>query len=560
MMWAALAMGCAGWIGSILLTLARSTGPDAAVSPRENSPALARPFLWLAILLPLVVWAATLPTTAPFSPGQGWGRGFLMGAIASLLSALVIFRATDSRRELLETRAGALAALFAALAMVAIPLLTMRRAIIEALVGEALGWVAVALILLLGISKSDENDSKSPLTGHWSALLLVNGAAFAATLCGIAALGVYRDFVQADVARGTYSALALVVAMSVALALFVSVVIAKIAREERFSTLFAAFLSLILPLGAGYVLSVKILDDLNLIFCVGAGLALGFLLWWLSWDDATRADAKAVETSDSRIEAQNGVSAWALLVALCGFMLSYGLMQGFGVGLMLLAAWPASVLALPFHLQNAPRSENGALSPRLVARFASAQNLSLCLAFVAILLLSRLFATRFRLDLRGADLSDQFALFGFLAGALVPTLLRSLLFPAIDLRQNSGSTASVLLPRTLLVGVLSLAICAAMVAVWGAKVVPAFFAGLALSLVYAARFERLQAFATTLLSLAMALFLAQWTQKLAPLVELSRADRLQFLLWGAIALVIVFVVLQIGARLLRGAQKSEVLR
>lgn len=544
LLWVAMGVGVVGWLGSLFLTFARD---DSSASASRKSVPIARPFLLLAFLLPFGVWAVTLPTSAPFSSGQGWGRGFLMGAIASLLSAFVVFRAADSRREILETRAGALAALFAALAMVAVPLLTMRKAVIEALVGEALGWVAVALILLLGIQKSDENDTRVLVARDWIALSLVNGAAFASTLCGVAALGVYRDFVRADVARGTFSALALMVAASVALALFVGVSIAKIAREERFSNFFAAFLSLVLPLGAAYLLAVKILDDLNPVFCVGAGLALGFLLWGLVWDDA------------SRPQSRDGVSIWALLIALCGFMFSYGLMQGFGVGLMLLAAWAVSILALPLRTKNASKIEttpqNIAARLATAQKFINAQNLTLCLSFTAILLLSRLYATRFRADLRSADLSDQFALFGFLAGALVPALGGSLLFATDSSQQKGRFGDSISLARTLAVGVLMAAICAAMVAVWGAKVVPAFFVGLALALVFSDRF---QARATALLGLAMALFLAQWTQKLAPLGELPRADRLQFLVWGALALLIGFLVFQIGARLFRGAQKSEV--
>ncbi len=550
MMWGALGLGCIGWLAALLLTTSRRAPASGSFesASRENSPrvwGVRRPFWWLAFLLPLGVWAATLPTAPPFSSGQGWGRGFLLGGVASLLAALVVLRASSRAPESnAPLRAAATAPLFAALICVCVPLLWMRASVIDALMGAALGWSAVAATLLLGALAEKED---SP-TARATSVLLLNGAAFAASLCGVAALGVYRDFALADVARGTNSAVALVVAASVALALLSGALIGEIAASAaslraRFAPFFNGLnllLCLGLPLGMGILLGTRLFDDLALIYVIGAGSMLGLLLWWLAWDDAVR------ESQNGESGLRSGVAA-AVVVALCGFMLAFQIMQGFGVGLMLLAAWPSSILALANATENEQKS-NADLSR--ARHFEATQTLSLLLSFVAILLLSRLFATRFRADLRGAGLDDHFALFGFIGGAVAPVLLASLWFST----RERGAAVS--LPRFVGLGALALALLGAMLTLWGAKVVPAFFAGLALAAAgLAAGFApRIHSGAVALFSLALALTLAQWTHHFAPFAEMGRAQRLQFLGWGVGATVLLILIVEIGARLASGAR------
>lgn len=541
MMWGALGLGCIGWLSALLLAISRraSSGRDLENSRAENAPrevAVRSSFWWLALALPFLIWAATLPTAPPFSSGQGWGRGFLMGGLASLASAWLMVRFPAMRR------AAASASLFAALAVASVPLLWMREAVIDALVGAALGWIAVAALLLLGL-QSGSNEAEESLDSRLTSLLLLNGAAFAATLCGVAALGVYRDFAVATIARGTYPAVALVVAASVALALLSAAIIGEIPMRPHLAPLFNGLnllLGLLLPLGMGILLALKILDDLSPVYVIAAGSLLGLLLWWLAWDDAARAHSQV----------RSGVSAVAVLVALCGFMLAFQILQGFGVGLMLLAAWPASILALPAFAEEKADAESSR-----APRFETAQTLSLLLSFVAILLLSRLFATRFRADLRGAGLADQFALFGFVAGVAVPFTLSSLWFSA---RQTALSRSPA---RLVGIAILGVALLSAMLTLWGAKVGPAFFAGLGLAALgfhphFAARTQA----AVALFSLAAALLLSQWTHHFAPLAEVSRAQRLHFLLWSVGGLIALILVVELGARLafgLRGRKTNE---
>lgn len=506
--WGALGIGVIGWLCT--LALVRPAPGDIV----DSFPAKNRSFLWLAFLLPIAIWAATLPTTPPFSAGQGWGRGFLLGSVGALATALVVLNAAHAG---LPWRAARCAALFAALPVTAVPLLFMRHAVIEALAGAALGWICVVLLLAAGLQAG-------PRTARFVGLL-ANGAAFAATLCAVAALGVYRDFVMPDVGRGAYSAVALALTGSLAVALLSGALIEEIAppRPGRLvsGVAFTVFLLVALPLGFGYLLVTRFLDDLPMLYMVGAGCALGLLLWWLV-RDAVHSDASSVTR----------VPAAAALVALGGFIFAFQIRQGFGTGLLLLAAWPASLLALA---DSEEADETGA---------AVAQSLLALLSFLAVLVLLRFFNTRFHADLRSVTLSDQFALFGFLSGALTPAFLISLL------HSRDGQEEGISLPRLLGSGVLALAIPGVLPALWGMKVAPAFFIGLALSIVslQPARIGR-QASLLALLTLAIATAMVQWAPRLLALAEASRSQRLHYLLWATGAVVALVLILEYSARL-----------
>ena len=114
------------------------------------------------------------------------------------------------------------------------------------------------------------------------------------------------------------------------------------------------------------------------------------------------------------------------------------------------------------------------------------------------------------------------------------------------------------LPRVLGAGALVLALLAVALMLWGAKIAPAFFAGLALSatgIVAGAR----QTLPTVnaLLALALALSLAQWTHHFAPLSELSRMQRLHLVVWTLGVTLGVLLVADYGARLAWALRKSR---
>lgn len=561
LMWGALGIGIVGWLCASLLLLSRPRNsalgsaamPEAiSLQSRDMRPG----FVWVSFLLPVLVWLATLPVKAPFSPGQGWGRGFLLGGMVAFLSIWVPFRAFSEPG--FKARSASAISLCGAIIAVSVPLLWMRSSVVEALLGGALGWVTVSLVWLLGIygpqrhapQRDAQDDAAEGLATEGLAILISNGGAFATALFCVAALGVYRDFVVADVARGTYAAVAVALAASVALVFLASALLGAIAAADdaislvpsvAIADLFPVALGIVVPLGTGYLLATKFLDDLACFYVVAIGVALGGLCWMLARDEATCDE-------ESRGEARGAqrFPVAVTLVALCGFMLSYQIMQGFGAGLMLLAAWPILLLALPDSAgidQGAERAQ----------KFDLAQTLSLLGSFGAMLLISRLFATRFRADLRGTELDDQFALFGFLAGAVVPSLLASLWF---ETRQSASRSLWRVFPaapspaRLFCVAMLALLILGAMLTLWGIKIVPAFLLGLALSVVGFGNFaaSRTQKSALSLFALSLALTLAQWTQRFLPLAEWPRAQRLHFLFWSLAGAVSLFLVIDYGAR------------
>lgn len=557
LLWGAFAVGCAGWVCLLLLAGMRRSNPDQGKRALNS-------FEWLSFALPLAVWIGTLPTKAPFSSGQGWGRGFLLGGLVAGASLFMASRISSKSGQ--SARLSSLLFFFGALVVACVPLLWMRHAAVEALLGASLAWVSVAVVWLGGMNANAGRTTSSAQTlvseAEFGAgplmkakpaptqpeaevdgtipqsLSTINGAAFVCALCGLCALAFSRDFVVADVARGTHPALAVVLAASLGLALLFDFLLRESfsnaqsplpSNSARSLGLASAALCTLVPLGIGYLAATRVLDDMKVFACVGLGAGLGLLGWGLLWD-ASKRDDNRTQT----------ISPVALLVALCAFMLSFALLQGFGVGLMLLAAWPVSLLMLP----------SGEASQGARLRFDIAGTLSLLGTFLAILLLSRVFATRFRTELRGANLSDQFALFGFLAGALVPVMLSSLWF-------GSNPNRSASLPRVFVVGILALVLSGAMLALWGVKVVPAFFAGLAIGLAFSPNAQLKNAL-NALLSLALALVLTQWTLRFLPLAELSRSQRSHYLLWGLGLSVVLILMFDLGARLLARLGRSRV--
>ncbi|BCM92912.1 hypothetical protein IAD21_04796 [Abditibacteriota bacterium] len=539
MLWGAFAVGCAGWL-CLLLLAPRGAKPTSSGSSSHKTEG--SPFEWLGLALPILVWLATLPTKAPFSAGQGWGRGFLLGGLIAFISSFIVLRTSRASR---NGRHLAATSLFGALIVACVPLLWMRHAVIEALLGASLGWCVVSLVWLCAPQSQGGSPEKGATPS--AALGLLNGSAFATVLCSVAALGVYRDFGVPDIARGTHSAVAVVLAASIGLALLVGMLLNEASRDERnptdslprlFQTI-TILLCLIVPLGLGFLMATRVLDDIKLVYCLGIGAVLSLLGWGLLWDAAHRDQERPSQPMT--------MPPVAILIALCAFMLAYSFLQGFGVGLMLLAAWPISLLLWPTPSQTSEPN-----SPVSV-RFDVAQTASLLGTFLAILLVSRVFATRYRADLRAISLVDQFALFGFLAGALAPTWLASLWFKGKAALFHQ--TASLL--QFAGIGILTLLLPSALLAIWGIKVIPAFFAGMALAAVGwgGAANAPARACATAVFAQSLALVITQWTLRFLPLAEASRAQRMHFLLWGLGGGVVLILVVDIVARLMTRLQQ-----
>lgn len=537
-----LGLGILGWIGALILcrrATNSAAGLPAAGLPTAGLP-VARVFAIVAGLLPILVFLVTLPEHAPFGRGQGFGRGFLLGGLLALLAAWSLGREEEnaaSSSDGLRRTAAATLGLWLALPAVAIPLILMRATIIDALCGVSLGWTAVAIIVIAG---AQERDFAARLAGS---------AGFAATLCATAMLGIYRDFRTPGLARGTWEAVILCAGVGVPLFCLLSSLLAApltrgervplsgvfgfVSGEESERNEFAArawqwLIASILLLVLGRILSVKVVEDARVFGCVGIGLLVGPLAWIVA-REALRRPIDSATTPALPL-----VSPLGAMVILGGFMLSYGLLQGVGAGLMLLAAWPTAAIAL-----SAPsrRTNEGAALPTFALHEAAP--LLQLLLFGAIVLVYRVVATRFRADLRGVALSDHYALLGFIVGASLPLLLNQLVVQRRD--ERSASIA-----RLGLAGLMMAAAPSVLIVLYGAKTVPAMLFGLALGCLL-----NFGALIGPLLSLGVALLLQQWMHHLLPLAEMSRHERLR-VLWFVVGMVIIaLLIADYGARLMQ---------
>src|SRR5947209_8879742 len=92
LLWSALALGCVGTLCALALIRVRT-------GSRGWLDLVARPYLVTALAAPLLVFLATLPSRAPFAPGQGFAKGFLLGAAGALLAAALLLRAVRADEE-----------------------------------------------------------------------------------------------------------------------------------------------------------------------------------------------------------------------------------------------------------------------------------------------------------------------------------------------------------------------------------------------------------------------------------------------------------------------------
>lgn len=540
LLWSALALGGVTYLCNLLLL--RS-------GPRATERTATRFLLLLAAVLPFVVLLLTLPARPPFSPGQGWGRGFFLGGVGALLSSWAVFRGAPAAKE-------TLAATFS-LAVVAasLSLLLLRASVIDALVGVAIGWFVVSFVLYVALSDSRERS-----------IPLAAGAGFAATLCALAALGIYRDPLTPAVPRGMWSALGLMIAAAIPFLLFVGALLTRSARFPRLGTM---LLALLLLAGLGKLLSVKAVTEPRLVPALAVGLVLGPVAWWVVRDALARNRPMNPGSSI-------GLPPLAILLIVSGFLVAFQLLQGFGVGLFVVGLW----LSVGFLSTDEPAAT--------AATDVPARGYLCLLLFALVLLLYRLFASRFAGDLRGVSLTDHYAFFGFIVGAALPGLLAGPLLPAPSpakpLRGGQGekegvgqqssffspspmSAANEAAARSeatqwaggrglLFTGALTLVAPGTIVLLWGAKCALALLAGLALGGVQAFGWhpEKMpgRSLLPSLLSVAVALALAQWTGHLLPASDLTRAEKVRILVYIVSGLLLLLVAADYGGRLRRG--------
>ena len=571
LLWGVFAMGWVSWLLGLAAARARQTGTvrSAADVPRA--------YLIAAVVLPILVFVATLPSYGKFfAEGQGLGKGFLLGAVCALLAAWVPLLAGEGGE--IRRRIGATVAAPCGMGLVAAvtPLLMLRASLLDTLLGAAIGWFCVMFLVLLGMLQRGD-DAERP-----GVLSLVTGTGFAILTCAAAALGEMRGTVDLTATSTvSWSVLGMVFAAGVPLALLLSGILnagltmvfgqmpgmSGLARtgetilpdalsRQTALRLWRLALASVVLLALGKLLAARVVDTenhklaLHIFQVMALGLFGGAAAWW-------------VAASGRRLERETpgnaGAIAWqnnavAALLLLAGIMVAFQMLAGFGVGLLLIGAWLTISLSVVF-AQEPEAGEND--TPSAEPSAVAANLLRLGLMGVA-LLLYRVFTSRFESELRGVSLTDQYAAFGLLLGAVLPALLTGFL-----LRPFTESTAPApRIARLVVVGALVLAVPALVLILWGTKCALALMIGLALAVTLlpsasttttaaAASKEALSPalrLLPALFALGVCLALAQWTHHIQPLTELTRADKETLMIKLVAILAVVILIADYSGR------------
>ncbi|MBI4280035.1 MAG: hypothetical protein HY660_16405, partial [Armatimonadetes bacterium] len=239
---------------------------------------------------------------------------------------------------------------------------------------------------------------------------------------------------------------------------------------------------------------------------------------------------------------------------------AFYLLIGYGVGVMLLAAWLVAgvVLADRMWRRTAGDVDTGAGDAGARpddAGPAIEETLVRLLLFGLILLLYRLFTSRYQDNLSGAALTDHFALFSFLAGAMLPGLLARAGAGTGGVTHMGGPAAQVI--RFAVAVVLAAGVPAAMLVLWGARSAVGLLAGLAVA---AAATEITgaggahpaagrAALRISIMAMLCAVVLTQTAGYAIPLSTLTRAEKTRMLTALAAGVVAVMVLGDIASRI-----------
>ncbi len=543
----ALATGLAGLICGLLL--AKRRGAAAGVARSQ----------WLFVAgLPLLVFAATLPSRPPFESGHGFGSGFLLGGLGAALAAWLVLRA-EARD---ESRSGGMASTLALISPQSVglivsvsPLLWLRQNLLDTLLGVAIGWLCSSLPLLgapgVGIrvsetpSQAEESDADS--------LPLLAGIGFVATLCALFALGEMRGSAAIfhSTQRVSWNVVGAILAAGVPFALLLCAlpdtlflrIGSRLPVDRSLASLSGAAVK---PENAGNSAASVLRGSfgLTLFLCLTIFLSQRIMpqgmIWRLALAGVATAGLSLIAAGKAARSHENSPAvsqhhALGLLIFAAGGMLSYQWLQGYGVGIWLLSVW----LIVGYVLVRALESER----PAFALHDTAQRFLNLAL-FGVVLLLYRVTQSRFSEDIASANLTDQYALFGLLVGAFTPAFLSGLL---------SGRGENRLF-RLLPVGLLTLAIPGVALLLYGAKCALALLIGAALSFgLFLASSSHNQDDANavqnpkfkiqnSLFALALALALAQWSGRALDYTLLAKAQKVHLLeAIGAAAVVLILL-------------------
>lgn len=569
LLFGALALGCVGYACGVALTQGQSR--------RDKGECMLTPgsaFVVAAALLPLLVFLATLPGHPPFAAGHGFGSGFAFGAAGALLSGWLVVRALAARRDVpLVGAAVSAGPLSASVAAVACAQVLLRDSLVDALTGTAVGWFAVTMLLIAGLSTNHPNRNehhKNDADAVAHALLpLASAAGFTVAVCSIAVLGAHRGSIEFASERWMSAGVVLAagIPFTVYLCSLTAPVFARIGLKTPLPRLFTwltqrliltedgraaaarvwrAVAASAVLLVLAKLLSTRVLSQPHLFTSAAAGVVAGWICWWLV------AEGRASRATDD--SAASHLVPLAVLLLLGVAIVAYNQLAGFGVAAAVLGTWLSFAMAQAFIVET--RHESSAVANGGGGASAGLQGLLHVLLFGVGFLLYRVVTTRFADDLRGVGLADHYGIAGFLAGAVTPVLLAALM-PATH-NPSAARPARTLL-RLVVAGLLTLAIPAVALILWKSKAALALVAGLSLATVsplWAARNSSREPAGFSVTALYQALFalglmlaLSQWTHQALGFASLTRDAKIGLVTWIVGGLIAAMVVLDIGSRI-----------
>ena len=501
LLWASLVIGIVVYLCRFLPP--RGDAADGAPAPEPIQPALRL----VALLAPVVGFLVTLPAhVAFFGTGQRLGWGFLIGGAAMLLAHLDLL----VPRRVSETSAsGRIASVYgAAIVAVTLALLLLRQSLHDGLMGVAIGGFCVAFALLLALPRSER--------GGAAGQRLASGAGMLAALATAASLGVFRDPLSPALAKETWSAILVAFAAVGTLA----VTGADLLPASRIGA--GRLLPLLALLGVGslsvYYMTTKIADKPVLALVAGGGILVWAVALAVLRENAaggSNGNGDSSDTGTARANPLLAVPLLSVLVVASAFLAALQTLQGVGAAMLVVALYLAFPATMTF-LAPPKRGASGSLAPPTGG----------LLLFATVLLLWRLFETRWHSDLRGVTLSDQYALWGLLVGAALPGLLASV---SVSPRFKGGA-GIMRLSTTVLLAVATPTI---VLILFGTKSAAALLIGLALGAVPGAATPT-----PGLIAVAVALVLAQWTGAILPAHTSTRKEKIRYLLLLGAGLVV----------------------
>lgn len=470
-------------------------------SERGGPPRLT-PTEILAVLLPLIGFAVTLPSHGLFSAGQGLGRGFLLGG----LGALAFGFGTRGR----SASASGPVALALPVICVTVALLFLRAVLLDALMGIGIGWFAVTFLLY--VARRGESPQRDAA--------LAASAGFAATLAAASVIGTLRDALTPELAKGTWCALLVSFAAAGALvSLIAGTFRGSAPRAHRIAA--AAIAGIGVTAAVAALLGTKAVSETRLTALLVAGL-LGYPLLNALQPSNGGDPESGVGRNRVGFPMLIATSAPYLGVVLLVTALMVGgqLLGGLGYGLVLVALYVGWAI---FGDSGDPRR----------ARL---------LLFGAVLVLYRAFSARWNGDLHGVNLSDQYAVFGLVVGLATPGLTAAL-FDGVGWGRARAARPLI---ASVVGALLTLAVPACVLLLFGAKCALALLLGSALGGVSA------ETLLPLLFAIAVGLAMDQWSDRLLAYADLSRLVKIK-----ALGVVLALVLAAVAAASSRRPSTGE---